>query len=153
MAMDLLDFLSKGLGDDSASRVSGLTGENSQGTRNALWGPLASQAGIRPASATTLLSTLAPLVFGLLRGHAAREGLGASGLASLLLGQRDTLARRAPEGLASSLGWGPPSTWFWTSRAPVAPVVAIQPPWRRWLPWIVAALVAIWLLTKVTRIG
>jgi hypothetical protein len=224
VAMDLLDFLSKGLGGEFVSRVSGLIGENSQGTQNALdaalpllvagaarkastpegasdllgllnrngtdpaqlasigkllsgsnlgslttagtniltglfgdrtgslGGALGNLAGIRPGSATTLLTTLSPLVFGLLRAHASREGLGATGLATLLMGQRDTLARRVPAGLTGALGWGSPSTWFGPPRAPVAPVVA-QQAGPRWVHWIVAALVALGLLFMVTRCG
>jgi hypothetical protein len=224
MAMDLLDFLSKGLDGDLVSGVSGLTGENAQGTQNArdaalpllvagaarkastpegasellgllnrngtdpallanignllsgsnlgslttsgthiltglfgdrassLWDALGNLAGIRPGSATTVLTILSPLVFGLLRGHASREGLGATGLAILLMGQRDTLVRRVPEGLTRALGWGSPSTWFGPAHGPAAPVVA-QQAGPRWSHWMIAALVALGLLFMVTRCG
>ena len=221
MAMDLLDFLSRGLGGDFAARVTALTGENSQGTQTALdavlpllvagaarksstsagasellglinrygtdpaqlasigkllsgnnLGSLTSAgsniltglfgdrthglssslgnlAGIRPGSATTLLSVLAPLVFGLLRGHAAREGLGATGIARLLQGQRDMVAKRVPEGLANTLGWGLPSTWFGSARPPVVE----QQTGRNWTPWILVALAVLGLLFLLTRCG
>jgi outer membrane protein OmpA-like peptidoglycan-associated protein len=129
--------------------LTGLFGDRSSGLADSLSG----LAGIRPGSATTLLSTLAPLALGLLRGHASREGLGATGLSRLLLGQRDALAHRVPEGLVTPLGWGAPSTWFGSgTRAQAAPAVAPQPGQRR-LHWIIAAVVALGLLFFLTRCG
>jgi OmpA-OmpF porin, OOP family len=65
---------------------------------------LASACGIRIASASSLLSLVAPVVLGVLGKEQAAQGLNAAGLSHLLLSQKDTIARLAPTGLASVLG-------------------------------------------------
>jgi hypothetical protein len=227
MAMDLLDFLTKGLGSDFASKAAGLLGESAPTTQKALdaalptllagltrkavtpdgasdifglinrlgtdpsqlaniggllsggnlntltsaggsilsalfgdragglGNALAGLAGIKPNSASTMLSAVAPLALGMLRGHASKEGLGASGLANLLLSNRESLTRLVPDGIAKALGWGAPSTWF-ASAAPVAPA-PVQEERRsglgRWIPWIIGAALALWLLSMLSRCG
>ena len=223
MAMDLLDFVTKGLGSDFASKISAVIGESANNTQGALdsalplllagmtrraatpegaadvlglvnrhgtdpaqlanlptlfsggnlsaltatganvitslfgtgtgslWNALAGLAGVRPQSATTLVSATTPLALGLLRGVVSREGLGASGLASLLFAQRDTLARRLPDSLARSVGWGAPSSWF--TAEPRAVPRESRSGFARWLPWIIGILLALWLLSMVSRCG
>jgi hypothetical protein len=65
---------------------------------------LASSFGIKNSSASSLLSLVAPVVLGVLRREQTTQGLSPSGLASLLLGQKDTIAKLAPTGLACVLG-------------------------------------------------
>jgi outer membrane protein OmpA-like peptidoglycan-associated protein len=60
---------------------------------------ISSYAGIKPSSATTLLSTLAPLALGAVGRHAVSNGLDAEGLSSLLLSQKDILRHSIPQGL------------------------------------------------------
>lgn len=217
MAMDLLDLVTKGLGSDFASKVSGLLGESGQGTQSALesglplllsglarkagspdgaadvlnllnnfgasdsqlsniggllsggglgnlvssggsilsalfganntgsiFNALGSLAGVKPGSATTLLSAVAPLAFGMLRRYTAKEGLGASGLASLLLGQRDAFARQVPESLSRAAGFAPVAGF---AAAP-PPQEKAPPGFLRWLPWIIGALLLLWLLSR-----
>ena len=67
---------------------------------------LASFCGIKSASASSLLSLVAPVVLGVLGKERTAQGLGTAGLTSLLLGQKDHIARVAPAGLASVLGMG-----------------------------------------------
>ena len=65
---------------------------------------IAHASGLKSASASSLLSFLAPMILGVLGKEKAAQGLGATGLASLLLGQKDQITRMAPPGLASILG-------------------------------------------------
>ena len=67
---------------------------------------LASAFGIKSTSASSLLSLVAPMVLGVLKREQTSQGLSTAGLASLLLSQKDTIARLAPAGLASVLGIG-----------------------------------------------
>lgn len=66
---------------------------------------LARFAGIRPASASSLLALAAPLVLHVLGRQRASVGPGPSSLASLLGEQRNVLAGVLPADLGSLLGW------------------------------------------------
>jgi OmpA-OmpF porin, OOP family len=130
-----------GLGTAGNTIISALFGNKSNGISSALAG----LAGVKPGSATTLLSALAPLAFGLLRKYTASQGLGASGLASLLLGQRDSFARQVPESLSRAAGFGPVSHITAKQESPPK-----SPGFLRWLPWIIGAVLALWLLSRCT---
>jgi OOP family OmpA-OmpF porin len=67
---------------------------------------VATNAGLKPSSGSTLLGLAAPLVMSVLGDKVRREGLNATGLASLLSSERDTITREAPAGLSSLLGLG-----------------------------------------------
>lgn len=225
MAMDLLDLVSKGLGSDFTTRISGVIGENAQSTQGALdsglplllagltrkaatpdgaadvlglinrhgadpaqlanlpgllsgsnlgnltsagsgilaalfgnnigglWNALSGLAGVRPQSGATLLGAAAPLVLGLIRGSINREGMGASGLASLLLSQRETLTQKLPESLARAVGWGAPSTWFSSNGRHTGTYERPQQRSSRWLPWVIGLLVLLLLLMFFPRCG
>jgi len=90
------------LGDLGGSFLSALFGQQ--------LGPLAAalsqSAGIKTSSASSLLNAAVPLVMALLAGRVRTEGLGASGLGSLLSRQRDSIFNAVPAGLANVLGLG-----------------------------------------------
>lgn len=65
---------------------------------------IANAGGIKSASASSLLSIAAPLLLGVLGKEKTAQGLSTSGLVSLLMGQKDHIARLAPTGLAGILG-------------------------------------------------
>jgi OmpA-OmpF porin, OOP family len=130
-----------GLGTAGNTIISALFGNKSNGISSALAG----LAGVKPGSATTLLSALAPLAFGVLRKYTASHGLGASGLASLLLGQRDSFARQVPESLSRAAGFGPVSHITAKQESP-----SKSSGFLRWLPWIIGAVLALWLLSRCT---
>ena len=109
---------------------------------------LASSFGIKNSSASSLLSLVAPVVLGVLKREQTTQGLNPAGLASLLLGQKDTIAKLAPTGLASVLGLGSLAN-LGTGITGTAPRVTVPPaparvgtvsdttsPWK----WIVPAL-------------
>jgi OOP family OmpA-OmpF porin len=82
--------------------LSGLFG----GRADRLAGALASFAGLRRGSASSLLSLAAPVVMGVLGKQVASRGLDSTGLASLLGGQRSAFTSAIPSGLTSLLGAG-----------------------------------------------
>jgi outer membrane protein OmpA-like peptidoglycan-associated protein len=140
----LLDTLGSQLGVESSSRlmqagariISSLFG----GHREALTDTVASAAGMRRGSVTSLLSLAAPIVMSVLGKQIASRGLDATGLISLLGGQRDAIMALVPGGLAGLLG-GPapraipdepvefdrrrPSLWGWPLLAAILAGVAL----------------------------
>jgi outer membrane protein OmpA-like peptidoglycan-associated protein len=74
------------------------------GKLGALTDLIANNSGIKSASASSLLSLVGPLLLGLLGRETAAQGLNASSLISLLLGQKDLISRATPAGLAGVLG-------------------------------------------------
>jgi OOP family OmpA-OmpF porin len=67
---------------------------------------VSSYAGLRSSSGSTLLGLAAPLVMSVLGDRIRRDGPNATGLASLLSSERDSILKDAPAGLASLLGLG-----------------------------------------------
>jgi hypothetical protein len=95
---------------------------------------IAAASGVSNASASSLLSLTAPVVVGVLARARAAQGLNAARLTTLLMGQKEAVAKLAPAGLAevfelSNLtNLGPKLTDTKTSRTP-APVrpMAVSP--------------------------
>lgn len=116
---------------------------------NTLGNSLANYAGVRPASANSMLNFAAPLVLSLL-GKAVRSGnLNLSSLVSLLTGQRSAYAAAIP-GPLSRL-----ESYFASPvREPARETYAAPPPPEkkssigRWLIPLIAALIALWLLSR-----
>jgi outer membrane protein OmpA-like peptidoglycan-associated protein len=76
------------------------------GNKSSLLGNvLASFAGVKPSSSSSILSALAPIALGAIGKHALSNGLSASGLLSLLNGQKDAVAKAMPAGLNLSSVW------------------------------------------------
>ena len=105
----LLGNLSGLLGGGSATQDVLKTGKDLLdvifgGRLGALTDLVANSSGIKSTSASSLLSLIAPLLLGLIGRETASQGLNASSLISLLLGQKDLIARAAPAGLAGILG-------------------------------------------------
>ena len=76
------------------------------GKLNSVIDTLARSLGLKSSSIASLLSIAAPIVLGVLGKERSARGLGASGLASLLSGERNILSQILPAGLGSVLGWG-----------------------------------------------
>jgi hypothetical protein len=126
-------------------------------TVNALAAAVGRFAGLGGGQASSLLGITAPIVLGMLRGQQQRQGLDASGLAGLLLGQRDAILHALPAGFASLLqstgllgSVGAPASQAGAGAARSTPAAALQPApaaGRGWpLPALLAAAVAIVLL-------
>ena len=70
---------------------------------------VARSAGLRSRSGEALLELAAPLVLGLLVHRVRTDGLGPAGLAALLLGEHDRIARTLPPGLTAEVESPSPS--------------------------------------------
>ena len=91
---------------------------------------LARYAGIRSASAASLIQLAAPLVLGVLGDRVRRDGLGAQGLLGWIAGQRDALRSALPRELAPALGERPRAasvpprparaSWLWPALIALA---------------------------------
>jgi len=76
------------------------------GDQSAVTNAVSNYAGIKPASASSLLSLAAPLVMSMLGQRVKNEGLDAGGLAGLLSSQRNAILSAAPGAISSLLGLG-----------------------------------------------
>jgi OmpA-OmpF porin, OOP family len=114
---------------------------------SALFGPqtgsvasaITNHAGLKPQSASSLLTLAAPLVMSVLGDTVKRDGLNAAGLARLLGSQKDSILKEAPAGLTSLLGLAA------SPRLPVGERVEVSArPRPAWLPAAaLASLVAL----------
>ena len=110
---------------------------------------VASSAGLQPSSGSTLLGMAAPLVMSVLGDRVRRDGLNATGLASLLSSERSSILKEAPAGVTSLLGLG---------SAPLAGLQdtyrgSVRDSGRSWASWLGPAVLAgllavagLWLL-------
>lgn len=134
----------------------------------ALAGTVATQSGMRsPQSATSLLALLAPIVLAFVKRLSTSGNLGASGLASLLAGQGTFLQGALDGRLTSALGFASPASMMSslsaktsdaaqaTSQAAARTYAAADAAtertgsWiSRWWPWILAAIVVLFLLAR-----
>jgi len=62
--------------------------------------------GMRRSSSSSLMNLLAPIVMGMLGKQVKQNGLNASGLMKMLMGQKDHVAAAMPAGMGSILGFG-----------------------------------------------
>jgi outer membrane protein OmpA-like peptidoglycan-associated protein len=129
---------------------------------------LAGVTGMKGASATNLLMMAVPIVFSVLKRFIGENRLDAGGLASLFAGQKDFLAGKLDPRLTSGLGLGSPASVLSglgeTARSGAAAVgaagaaagsaaVAGASGIRRWLPWLIAAAIAVLLLSQFQQYG
>lgn len=138
----------QGLLKTGSSLISGLLGDRA----GSVAGVLANSTGIQHSSATTLLSIMAPLFFGVLGRHMSTAGIGASGLSSLLSGHRDNILTSVPSGLGGALGLNSNSNLCGAAPVPtVRPTAIAEPERRRAFPvwgWLLPLLlIAAGLLT------
>ena len=67
-----------------------------------------SSSGIRASSAASLLGMMAPLVLGVIGKHATSQGLNASGVANLLVSQKQSIFGALPAGMSQLVGLSGP---------------------------------------------
>jgi outer membrane protein OmpA-like peptidoglycan-associated protein len=143
---DLGKVLSPGAGSSPMIGLgSQLLGSLFGNNLGAVGSALAGYAGIRPQSANSLLSMAAPLVLGVLGKQVKTGGLNVSSLASLLTGQKSSIAAAMPSGLN-------------LDRYLAAPVAAVQQAvapakssvWR-WLLPLLLVLGALLLLSRCMK--
>jgi outer membrane protein OmpA-like peptidoglycan-associated protein len=131
------------LGSLGGRLLSAVFGDNMNSAASALSG----YAGSKPSTGNSLLSFVAPLVLGVLGKTVRSGGLNVSSLASLLLGQKDSIAGALPGPLANLDRFV--STPARVVSAPLPAEEPSRPSIWRWLLPILIALLAIWLLSKI----
>lgn len=115
-----------------------LFGDKVGGLSNAL----ASMAGIKSSTATSLMGLAAPIAFGAIKKYVVDNKVDASALMNLFGGQAKTLQGAVDSRLAGVLGLATPAAESVKKAAYVEP---IREPKRsfNWWPWALAALAAI----------
>lgn len=99
---------------------------------------LASFAGVKRSTATTLLSIGAPFLMNVIgKQLASRGGVNAGSLKDLLFAQRGSLAAVAPAGLAQAFGLSDFSSFAGAGREPVREE---ESPLKKLLPWLIGLL-------------
>lgn len=110
---------------------------------------LAGYAGVKNSTGASLLNLAAPLVLAVLGRKTRSEGLNASSLASLLLGQKDSIAAALPGPLAN-IGTSPGApTREREAYAAPPPVPERRSSIWRWLVPLLIALGLLWLLSTL----
>ena len=137
-------------------------GENSSSVTDML----ARNSGIRSSSASSLMGMTAPLVLGVIGKYASSQGLNASGIASLLRGQKESIFGALPAGMSQLIGLGgprvvPPSTNNYRdtstavrdvpkqtySAAPTVPSATGSKKWL-WIALIALAALLLWMFAR-----
>jgi OmpA-OmpF porin, OOP family len=142
-----------GLLGTGATLLRGLFGDNAGGLASAVSGI----AGLKSSSAINLLGIVAPLIFGMLRKHSTDNALNAGGLMNLLKGQSTHVQSAINPSVAAALGW--PSASTVSSTAATAATASVAAASKggsslmKFLPWIVAAFAAFWLLSNMKGCG
>jgi len=130
-------------------------------------------SGVKASSATGLLAMAAPMLFGVLKRQVTQGSLDARGLGSLLLNQRGALQKAGLDSrITSAMGFGSLQSMLGSAAEDTratgvegAAQTAANPPAysspiavkrreRRWIPWAVAAAVALLALVLLSsRLG
>ena len=137
-------------------------GENSSSVTEML----ARNSGIRSSSASSLMGMTAPLVLGVIGKYASSQGLNASGIASLLRGQKESIFGALPAGMSQLIGVAgprvvPPSTNNYRdtstavsdvpkqtySAAPTVPSAGGSKKWL-WIALIALAALLLWMFAR-----
>jgi OmpA-OmpF porin, OOP family len=74
------------------------------GKLNSIIDVITKTSGMKNSSASSLLAILAPMIMGLIKKETASNGLSLASLTSLLVSQKDLIAKFAPAGLSSAMG-------------------------------------------------
>lgn len=123
------------------------------GSTTALSTAIAGASGLRPESASSLLSMSVPLVLGWLGQRARQEGLDASGLGAWLGRERAALASALPSGLGAMLGASSlsmPKVDIPNVGIPSAASMPSMSTSRNWLPAALVGLVALLVIGYFT---
>jgi OOP family OmpA-OmpF porin len=113
------------------------------GSTTAVSTAIAGASGLRPESASSLLSMSVPLVLGWLGQRARLEGLDASGFGAWLARERDALMSALPAGLGTLLGASGVSVPRVDIPKVSIPSAASMPSMSRSRNWVPAAIVGL----------
>jgi len=157
----LLDSLGSILGGGGSAIDSILSGGNRM--MSSLFGDksssvvdaIAGAGGVRSTSASKLLSLVTPIIMSVIGKQVVSRGLDATGLGNLLMGDRASILRAAPEGLVNRLGLGsllgaPTAAAAASERAVELPDPATRGGFR-WWPALAAGVVALIVMSLLFR--
>jgi len=148
----------------TASLVPALFGDKASGLVNSL----ASMSGVKGTSAANLVAMIVPLILAFLKKFIGEKGLNASSLSSLLSGQGQYLQGSLDSRITSALGFANPAAFVGTlggqavdlskragaavaggataaAAAATAAATQTRSGLMRWLPWLIAAAVLVFL--------
>ena len=128
-----------GLARTGSGLVSSILGDRAGAVANLM----ASATGIQYSSASKLLNLVAPLLVGVIGRHLTSAGIGASGIASLLSGHRDSILGAIPGGLGGALGLGSNANICGAAPAPSVRPIAVAEPVKKGFPiwgWLLPLL-------------
>lgn len=122
-----------------ASLGSGLLGNLFGDKLGALSGVISKASGIKTGSASSLLGLAAPILMNVLGKQVTSQGISTSGLASLLMSQKDTVKAALPAGIGNILNVSALGDFLGNSKKTVtntfeAPDDSKKP--NSWLPWL-----------------
>lgn len=104
---------------------------------------ITSMAGLKSkSSASSLLGLAGPLIMGFLKKKIMGDKMGAAGLASLLLGQKDSILSAIPSSLSSQLGFATPNN----SSASTTQSSSGSSMWKWLLPLLLIGAAAMYFL-------
>lgn len=104
-----------------------------------LTGLISNVSGIKTGSASSLLGLVAPILMNVLGKKVTTQGLSTSGLASLLMSQKDVVKADLPAGIGSILNVGALGDFLGTPKATVSNALDAEANNEKpdsWLPWL-----------------
>ncbi len=123
-----------------ASLGSGLLGNIFGDKLGALSSVIANVSGIKTGSASSLLGLAAPILMNVLGKQVTSQGMSTSGLASLLMSQKDTVKAALPAGIGSVLNVGALGDFLGNGKSAVNSAFDDTNSDNRtpksWLPWL-----------------
>lgn len=118
---------------------SGLLGNIFGDKLGALTGLISNASGIKTGSASSLLGLVAPILMNVLGKKVTTQGLSTSGLASLLMSQKDVVKAALPAGIGSILNVGALGNFLGNPKATVTNTFDAADDNKKpnsWLPWL-----------------
>ncbi|GGD46194.1 hypothetical protein GCM10011514_07800 [Emticicia aquatilis] len=122
-----------------ASLGSGLLGNIFGDKLGALSSLIANVSGIKSGSASSLLGLAAPILMNVLGKQVTSQGISTSGLASLLMSQKDAVKTALPAGIGSILNVGALGDFLGNPKATVTNTFEAADDNKKpnsWLPWL-----------------
>jgi OmpA-OmpF porin, OOP family len=145
-----------GSGDGISSLLSGGSGIISSIFGDKVGGVvdlIANVSGMKKSSSSSLLSMAAPILMGVLGKQVTSQGLGISGLANLLMGQKDSVKAALPAGASSLLNIGGLGDFLGGAKSTTTNTTTEEEStgggFNFW-PWLIAAALALgaWYFIK-----
>jgi OmpA-OmpF porin, OOP family len=108
---------------------------------SALTNVIAGISGLQQGSASSLLSMAAPILMGVIGKQVNSQGMGLSGLANMLMGQKDAVTKALPAGMGSVLDVDKLGDFLGSTKQTASNEINeieenTSESTRKWLPWV-----------------